>query len=144
MDRYIDFITNHWMLFVALCVVTFLLIQDLIESLLNKFESISPLMAVTKMNDESTVIIDVSEENEFASGHIENAVNAPFGNFDQHSDKLAPYKSSPVIVVCQTGARSASACKKLSKMGFENILNMTGGIRSWKENNLPIKITKKN
>lgn len=143
MDRYIEFITNHWLLFVALCVVTFLLIQDFIESLLKKFQSISPIMAVAKMNDENTVIIDVSEENEFVGGHIENAINIPLGSLGQHSDKLADYKTSPVIVVCQTGARSPSACKKLTKMGFENVLNLTGGVRSWKENNLPIKITKK-
>lgn len=142
MDRYIEFVTNHWMLFTALGVVTFLLLQDLIGSALSRFESVSPLGAVTQMNNADTVVIDVSEINEYQKGHIKEAINAPFGKFDENSQKLLQYKDSPVIVVCQTGMRSTPACKKLTQMGFEQIYNLTGGMQSWKENNLPFETTK--
>lgn len=143
MDRYIEFILNHWMLFIGLVVVTILLIQEFIESAFRKFASISPLRAVTQMNSDDTVVIDVREEHEFNKGHIENAVNAPFGKFDENSKQLEIYKNSPVIVVCQTGTRSTPACKKLCKMGFEKVFNLTGGMQSWEDNKLPIKIKKK-
>ncbi len=139
MDRYIEFVTNHWMLFTALGVVTFFLLQDLIESAFSKFDSISPIGAVTQMNNSDTVIIDVSEINEYEKGHIKESINAPFGKFDEHSKSLMKYKQSPVIVVCQTGMRSSPACKKFAQLGFEHIFNLTGGMQSWKENNLPFE-----
>jgi rhodanese-related sulfurtransferase len=143
MDRYIEFVLNHWMLFIGLMVVTILLIQDIIESAFKKFSSISPLLAVTQMNSDDTVIVDVREEHEFNKGHIENAINIPFGKFDENVAKLEAYKKSPLIVVCQTGTRSAPACKKLCKMGYEKVFNMTGGMQSWEDSKLPVKVKKK-
>ncbi len=143
MDRYIEFVTNHWMLFIALCAVTVLLIQDLLESALNTFTALTPIGAVTQMNNDETVIIDVSEEHEFAKGHIKNAINIPLGKIDQNNKDLLKYKNTPVIVVCQTGTRSTPACKTLTKLGLEKVFNLTGGMQSWKENNLPFEIKKK-
>ena len=50
MERYLEFILNHYILSLAFVVVTFLLIQELIESATRKFQYISPMMAVAKMN----------------------------------------------------------------------------------------------
>lgn len=142
MDRYIEFATNHWMLFIALLVVTFLLIQDLIESALQNFESLSPILAVTKMNQTDAIILDVREPNEYSKGHIENAINSPLEKLDEHINQLESKKNSTFIVVCQTGTRSGPACKKLSKLGFDNLFKLAGGMQSWEENKLPIKSSK--
>ena len=143
MDRYIEFVLNHWMLFIGLVVVTILLIQEMFDSAFRKFATISPVLAVTQMNSEDTVIVDVREEHEFNKGHIENAINAPFGKFDENVIKLEAYKKSPVIVVCQTGTRSLPASKKLCKLGFEKVFNLTGGMQAWEDSKLPIKVKKK-
>ncbi|MCQ8104153.1 rhodanese-like domain-containing protein [Methylomonas sp. SURF-2] len=143
MDQYIEFITNHYLLSFSLVCVVFLLIQDLLSNSFNAYESISPLIAVTKMNDDKTVIIDVREPNEFVKSHIENAINIPQGKIDEKLPTLEKHKTHPIIVVCQTGARSVPACKTLTKAGFELVFNMQGGMQSWEENNLPIKISKK-
>lgn len=144
MDRLIEFILNHYILSLALAVVTFLLIQDLFESLFNKFKALSPLLAVVKMNDNDAVIVDVREPNEFAKGAIENAINVPLGKLDNELEGLAKHKNHPVIVVCQTGTRSVPACKTLTKAGFSDVYNIIGGMQSWEDNKLPIKITGKN
>jgi len=120
----------------------FLLIQDLISNSFNGFESVSPLIAVTKMDNEKTVIIDVREPNEFVKSHIEKAINIPLGKIDEKLPSLEKYKTQPIIVTCQTGARSVPACKRLTKAGFAQIFNMTGGMQSWEDNKLPIKISK--
>jgi rhodanese-related sulfurtransferase len=143
MDRFLEFLFNHWMLFTALGVVTILLIQEIIDSAFKKYSSISPLLAVTQMNSEETVIVDVREDHEFNKGHIENAINMPFGKFEDTWKQLEPYKNTPLIVVCQTGTRSTPACKKLSKMGFEKVFNISGGMQSWEDSKLPIKIGKR-
>lgn len=143
MDRYLEFATNHWMLIIALCVVIFLLIQDLIETALQSFDSLSPLLAVAKMNTEDTVVIDVREPAEYASGHIDNALNKPLEKLDASSSDLENYKQSTVLVVCQTGTRSTPACKKLSQQGFEKVFSLKGGMQSWEENKFPIKKSSK-
>jgi rhodanese-related sulfurtransferase len=139
MDRYIEFVTNHWLLCIALAVVTFLLLQELMDTVLRKFELLSPLLVVSKMNNDNTVIIDVREANEFKNGHIDSAINTPLGNFEKHIEQLKKDKHNPLIVVCQTGTRSTTACKKLTAAGFDQVFSMIGGMQSWQENNYPIK-----
>ncbi len=144
MDQYIEFVTNHYLLAFSLVCVIFLLIQDLLSNSFNKYESISPLIAVTKMNGEDTVIVDVREPNEFLKSHIEDAINVPLGKLEERLATLEKHKKNPLIVVCQTGARSVPACKTLTKAGFEQVFNMIGGMQSWEDNKLPIKISSKN
>lgn len=144
MEQYIEFVSNHYLLSFALVCVIFLLIQDLLSNSFNKFENISPLIAVTKMNDDNTAVVDVREQHEFIKSHIENALNIPLGKIDEQLNTLEKYKNRPLIVTCQTGARSVAACKTLSKAGFTQVFNMTGGMQSWEDNKLPIKISTKN
>ena len=143
MDRYLEFVLNHYMLSLAFAVVTFLLIQDFIETALRKFKVISPILAVTKMNNDETVVIDVRDESDFIKGHIENAQNVPLGRLDERLSQLNSYKDRPLIVVCQTGTRTTPACRTLTKNGFKDVYSLTGGMQSWEENNLPIRITAK-
>ncbi len=144
MDQYIEFVTNHYLLSFSLVCVIFLLIQDLISNSFNGFESVSPLIAVTKMDNPKTVVIDVREPNEFPKSHIENAINIPLGKLEEKLPTLEKYKTHPLIVTCQTGARSVPACKILTKAGFEQVFSMAGGMQSWEENKLPIKNSSKN
>ncbi len=140
MDRYLEFILNHYILSLALAVVTYLLIQELFDSALKKYSAVSPLLAVAKMNDSDTLVIDVREPEEFLSSHIENAINTPLGNLPAHLPKLETHKNKPVLIACQNGTRSASAGKLLTKAGFEQVFVITGGMQAWENDyKLPIK-----
>ena len=75
MERYLDFILNHYILSLALAVVTYLLIQELFDAAFKKFTGISPLLAVAKMNDSDTLVIDVRDATDFAPSHIEQAIS---------------------------------------------------------------------
>ena len=136
MDRYLEFILNHYILSLALAVVTYLLIQELFDVAFKKFASVSPLLAVTKMNDSDTIVIDVREPHEFITSHIEQAINMPLGKLTEELQKITSHKNKPVLISCQTGTRSASA----AKLFFVII----GGIQAWeKDYKLPVKITSK-
>lgn len=139
MDQYLEFVSNHYLLVLALAAVTFLLIQDFLETSFTKFKRISPMIAVTKMNGEKTQIVDVREPTEYTKGHIEDAINIPLANFDEQLSVLEAYKAHSIIVVCQSGTRSSSACKKLIQAGFAQVFNITGGMQSWEDSKLPIK-----
>jgi rhodanese-related sulfurtransferase len=144
MERYLEFILNHYILFLALAVVTYLLIQELFDAAFKKFGAVSPLLAVAKMNNNDTLVVDVREPEEFLKGHIENAINTPLGNLPTHLSKLETHKSKPVLIACQNGTRSASAAKQLTKAGFEQVFVITGGMQAWEgDYKLPIKSTGK-
>lgn len=76
------------------------------------------------------VIIDVRTADEFASGHVEGALNIPYEQIGQGIQSVKGLsKDSPVLVYCRSGRRSAIARATLEKQGFKNILD-GGGIDS--------------
>jgi rhodanese-related sulfurtransferase len=144
MDRYIEFILNHYILVLALAVVAYLLIQEIFDSTFNKSRGISPLLAVAKMNQADTLIIDVREPPDFVVSHIEQAINTPLSKLPELLPTLTENKNKPVLIICQNGTRSASASKLLTKAGFEQIFVITGGMSAWENDyKLPIKISNK-
>jgi rhodanese-related sulfurtransferase len=143
-DRLVEFILNHYLLALALVVVTYLLIQEFFDSAFKKFGYVSPLIAVTKMNDSNTVVLDVREHDEFNKGHIESAVNLPLSRLKEQTTGLDAYKDHPVLIVCQDGTRSSTAGKIITKTGLKDVFVITGGMQSWQEDyKLPIKVNRK-
>lgn len=143
MDQYIEFASNHWLLVTAFLAITYFLMQDIVEASVRKYQTISPMLTVTKLNTGHPIILDVREAAEFNKGHIADAVHIPVGSIESQLNKIDLYKNDEVIVVCHTGTRSAPACSTLQKLGFEHVFLMTGGMQSWEENKLPVVKNKK-
>lgn len=143
MNLYLEFALNHYLLSAALLVVTYLLIQEFLDTAFKKFKPLSPLLTVAQMNNEESLILDVREAHEFIKGHIDGSINIPLGKINERLDQIAEYKNKSIIVVCQNGARSIPACKNLYKAGYQKLFSITGGMISWEENKLPVKITSK-
>jgi len=76
-------------------------------------------------------ILDVRTPEEFATGHIDNALNIDWQgeNFVKDAQKLD--KNKTVYVYCRSGKRSQMASEKLSALGFKEIYNLDGGILKW-------------
>lgn len=101
---------------------------------------ISPAEAVTLINREKAVLVDVSEPAEFAALHAKGAKNVPFGSLET-STALPKNKALPVIVVCPTGARAGRAAGMLRKLGYEKAHALAGGLAAWREASLPTEKT---
>lgn len=71
-------------------------------------------------------LIDVRSPGEFASGHVPGASNLPLEQVASHIQQLAPDKSRPLLVYCRSGMRSASACKLLQQLGYQEVINGGG------------------
>ena len=143
MERYIEFILNHYILALALAVVTYLLIQEFFDTAFKRFQSLSPLLAVAKMNATDVAIIDVRDPPEFVLAHIEQATNIGLDKLPTQLNTLMPYKDKPVLIACQNGTRSAAAGKILTKAGFSQVFVITGGMDAWQEDyKLPVKVSK--
>jgi rhodanese-related sulfurtransferase len=81
----------------------------------------------------------VREESEYADGHVLNSKHIPLGKLKQRIGELEKYRERPVVVICRSGQRSASACILLGKQGFAQAYNMNGGILAWKKASLPLE-----
>ena len=82
-------------------------------------------------NTPNAQILDVRTPEEFASEHIDKAVNINWlaDDFATNTQKLD--KSKPVFVYCKSGGRSAKAVAKLQELGFATIYELQGGILKW-------------
>jgi putative ATP-binding cassette transporter len=74
---------------------------------------------VTLINREKAVVIDVSETDEFAAGHVGGAKNVPFAELENKLPLAAKNKALPLILVCATGARAHRAVAVAKKLGYE-------------------------
>ena len=95
--------------------------------------------AVQLINREKAVVVDVCEAGEYASGHVAGARHAPLGELEQKLPGLVKNKATPVILLCASGARSGRAGSIARKLGYEQALSLSGGMRSWRDANLPVE-----
>lgn len=82
---------------------------------------------VSTISDPNVVVIDVRTPEEFASGHVANAVNMNVegGNFEQEISALD--KSKTYALYCRSGRRSANAAGIMSGAGFTSVITLDGG-----------------
>lgn len=137
MDEYIRFFSDHWILSAVFLAVLALIIMNESRRKLLGFREVSPADAVTLINRENAVVLDVRDDQEFGAGHIINAVHTPLVLMESELSKLGTDKNRPVIVCCQSGQRSAKAGVILSKHGFAKVFKLGGGMLAWQGANLP-------
>lgn len=99
---------------------------------------LTPTLAVQMMNKEKAQVIDVCEPTEFAAGHVPGAKNVPLGQIGE-AKGLPSNKQIPLIVVCATGMRSGKAVSQLKKLGYENVQALQGGLKGWRDAQLPVE-----
>lgn len=93
-------------------------------------------------NTPQAQLVDVRTLQEYAQGHLQNALNVDWNASDFTEKILKLDKEKPIFVYCLAGGRSASACSKLQTMGFKEVYNMQEGIAKWKAEQLPLTTEK--
>jgi rhodanese-related sulfurtransferase len=79
------------------------------------------------------LLIDVREESEWAKDHLPGAIHLGKGIIERDVEERVPEHSTPMVLYCGGGFRSALAADNLQKMGYTAVLSMDGGIREWRE-----------
>ena len=130
-----NFLFDNWMLIaVALASGVALIVPTL-----GKGSGLSPQDMVQLMNREKAVVIDVCSPEEFAQGHVIGAKNLPLGELEAKLAQVVKNKATPVVMVCQVGARSARAAATAQKLGYENVQSLAGGLKAWQAANMPVE-----
>lgn len=83
------------------------------------------------------LIVDVRRPDEFAGGHVPQAVNIPHTEIAQRLDELRPSLNNELVVYCESGRRAAIAQGILEQAGFTKVLHLKGDMKAWRKHGLP-------
>jgi rhodanese-related sulfurtransferase len=129
---------NIWMVMIAFT-SGLMLLWSLFGNRLRGIKDVNSAEALQLINHKNAIILDVRQESEYKSGHVLNSKLIPLGNLAGRIGELERYRELPIVVVCRSGNRSASACATLGKLGFAQAYNLSGGVIAWQKSNLPLE-----
>ncbi|NLZ77439.1 MAG: rhodanese-like domain-containing protein [Spirochaetales bacterium] len=82
-------------------------------------------------SDEEVVLVDVRTEAEYQNGHIDGAIHLSLYDIGAERPPVLSDLDAPIILYCQSGARSGIARRKLKALGYTNVRDM-GGLTFWR------------
>jgi molybdopterin/thiamine biosynthesis adenylyltransferase/rhodanese-related sulfurtransferase len=112
--------------------------RELLQQVKSEIEEVDARGAQELLD--SSVLVDVREEDEWSEGHIPGAVHVARGFLESRIEQVAPDRSQTVVLYCAGGSRSAFAAKTLGELGYENVVSLAGGFTDWKRNGLPTQL----
>ena len=95
---------------------------------IDSINSISAVETVKRLENKSSILIDVRKENEYKSQHVVNAHNYQLSSINNYLPKFE--EKNDYYIHCQSGYRSMIACSILKSRGIHNITNVIGGFKN--------------
>ncbi|WXL26221.1 rhodanese-like domain-containing protein [Ectopseudomonas mendocina] len=130
----IEFVSNHYVLSGSFVVLLALLIFT--ESRKGG-RSLSTRELTALVNSDQGIVVDVRAQKDFSTGHIVDALNIPYDKMASRMVELEKHKAKTIIVVDAMGQHSGTVCRELKKAGY-TAAKLSGGISSWRGDNLPL------
>ena len=132
-----DFLIANWSLVLLALVSGGLLAWPLLQG--GSGGGLSAAAAVQRINREKAVVIDVCQPEEFAAGHVVGAKSIPLAELEARLPGAVKNKATPLVLVCASGVRARRAVAIARKLGYEKAEVLAGGMKSWREANLPVE-----
>ncbi len=134
------FLQNNIFLVAVTVVSGVMLIWPLLQKVaVGGMKEVSVPQAVQLINRRDAIVLDVRDAAEYATGHVPNARHIPAAELEKRLKELQKFKDKPVVVVCRSGTRSASACGTLRKLGFQEVFPLKGGVLAWTQASMPLE-----
>lgn len=134
-----QFLENNFMMLLVLISSGLMLLWSFFGNRLRGIKEVDTVGALQLINHKEAVILDVREQKEYDSGHILNAKLIPLGKLSERMNELEKFRDRPIIVMCRSGQRSATATALLGKQGYTQAYNLSGGVIAWQKANLPLE-----
>ncbi len=106
--------------------------RDFLGSVKGQIQEVSTSEAEV-LADRGWLLLDVREADEFEQGAIPGSLFIPRGNLELQIEAKVTDKSTPLLVYCAGGVRSALAAFSLQAIGYERVVSMAGGFNRWKD-----------
>ena len=135
LDLLFAFLSEQFLLVLAL-IATFVML--FVHESRKAGPSLTPQEAITLINREGGLFLDIRDGAEFKRGHIADAKHIALTQLGGRVGELDKYRDKPVIVVCKLGQSAAGATKLLRAQGFDQARKMTGGMMEWNALKLPV------
>jgi rhodanese-related sulfurtransferase len=129
---------NIWTILIALTSGA-MLFWSFFGNRIRGIKEVDHIAAMQLINHKNALILDVREQGEYDAGHILNSKLISLGKLAGRIGELEKYRERPIVVVCRSGQRSASACAFLGKQGFAQAYNLSGGVMAWQKASLPLE-----
>jgi molybdopterin/thiamine biosynthesis adenylyltransferase/rhodanese-related sulfurtransferase len=107
--------------------------RDLLSAAKAHITEVDTAAAADKIAAGNVVVLDVREPDEFEQGALPEVIHIPRGHLEAQVETRIIDKSTPVVVYCAGGVRSAFAAKTLQELGYSNVVSMAGGFGKWKD-----------
>ncbi len=88
---------------------------------------------------DAPLVLDVRTENEFAAGHIPNAVNIPHLELQARIGELAGHENDTIVLHCRSGRRAIAAGEVLRRSGFTRVIELDGHMLGWEAGGHPVE-----
>ncbi|MGE0556663.1 MAG: rhodanese-like domain-containing protein [Burkholderiales bacterium] len=142
MDAFIVFLQKspiNMMLFGAAVATGAMLLWPLLLRPFRAGQEVGAFDAVQLINRRDAVVIDVRDVGEYEAGHIAGARHVPERQLAERLKELEKFRDRPMIVTCRSGTRSGVAVQVLRRNGFNEAVNLRGGIVAWEQAGMPLK-----
>ncbi len=83
-------------------------------------------------------VLDVREPQEYEEAHVDGVTLIPVGQLAARVNEIESERDKQVLIICRGGVRSARACLILAERGFQQPINIVGGMNDWKRQQLPV------
>lgn len=137
MDRLLEYAARHPFLVGGTVLLALAALAYEISRGRSGGQAVGPLDAVRLLN-QGALVLDVRTKAEFDGGHIIDAKHVPQDEIAQSAETLKRYREKVVIACCESGMRSGAAARVLRAQGFTKVVNLRGGLQSWRAENLPL------
>jgi sulfur-carrier protein adenylyltransferase/sulfurtransferase len=105
--------------------------RELLARVKDQITEIDGAEAESRLN--RALVLDVREPDEYEQGAIPGALHIPRGHLEGQVEGKVADKAQPIIVHCASGFRSAFAAKTLQDLGYQDVVNLSGGFNRWKD-----------
>lgn len=138
MHDLLQFIANNLPLCLAFVVLFFLLLITEMRAASGGATQLVPQAVVLQMNRNNALPVDLRNDVAFREGHLSQAVRL---DLKQPSDTWKTVLKNPeqsLILYCETGQNCSKAAAQLKKLGYTDVSLLSGGLKAWREANLPL------
>ncbi len=107
--------------------------RDYFTELKKRIKEATPQQVADLLRSKDIQLADVREKDEWSAGHIPGAVHVPKSFLEQWVEDRVPDKRKTTVLYCAGGVRSAMAAETLEKLGYTDVISMSGGFNRWKD-----------